>query len=201
MGVAMGSWIESLSGTDRFFLICALVGSVGVLLRLATQVLGFAGGSLDGDIDIDGGGSDAHHHDGDGFKIISIHGLAAFFMMFGLVGFAAHRESQTPIFVSIILGIIAGSIAVWLIAKLFGMANKLQSVGNLDINKATGCTGTVYMKIPQGATGRVVINIGGRQREMDATHVSGGELVTGAPIVVVRVEENIAVVDSAAKNS
>jgi uncharacterized membrane protein YeaQ/YmgE (transglycosylase-associated protein family) len=196
----MALWFESLSGTDRFFLICAVIGSLGVLLRLVTQVLGFAGGSLDGDIDMDHGGADAHH-DGDGFKIISIHGLAAFFMMFGWVGFAAHRESQTSVFVSIILGVIAGALAVWLIAKLFGMANKLQSVGNLDVNKAVGCPGTVYMKVPKGGTDRVVINIAGRQREMDAVHVNGEELATGVPVVVARVEENIAVVDSAAKNS
>jgi membrane protein implicated in regulation of membrane protease activity len=201
LGVYVESWFASLSGTDRFFLVCALVGSFGVLLRLVTQVLGFAGGSLDGDIDIDhGGGADAHH-DGDGFKIISIHGLAAFFMMFGWVGFAAQRESQTSVFVSIILGVIAGALAVWLMAKLFGMANRLQSVGNLDVNKAVGCPGTVYMTIPKGGTGRVVINIAGRQREMDAVHLNGEELATGAPIVVARIEENVAVVDSAAKNS
>jgi hypothetical protein len=36
---------------------------------------------------------------------------------------------------------------------------------------------------------------------MDAVHVNGEELATGAPVVVAKVEENIAVVDSLAKNS
>jgi len=194
----MLSWFETLSGTDHFFLVCAIIGSLGVLLRLISQILGFASGDTDGGIDVDISDGASHadaHHAGDGFKIISVHGLAAFFMMFGLVGFALNRENQAPIIVSLVCGVIAGAVSVWLIAKLFKMANKLQSIGNLDVNKAVGCHGSVYMQIPKGASGRVVVNIGGRQREIDAIHVSGDEIATGTPIVVVKIEETIAVVD------
>jgi len=194
----MTPWFETLSGTDRFFLICAIIGSVGVLLRLVSQIFGFVGGDVDGgaDVDIsDGAGHADAHHDGDGFKIISFHGLAAFFMMFGLVGFALNRESKAPLIVSIILGIVAGAIAVWVIAKLFSLAGRLQSVGNLDVNKAVGCHGAVYMQIPKGASGRVVINIAGRQREMDALHVNGEEIATGTQVVVVKIDGRIALVD------
>ena len=188
----MTSWFASLSTTDQFFLLCAFAGSFGVLLRLISQFLGFAG-SLDADVELDDGDA---HHTGDGFRIISIHGLAAFFMMFGLVGFAVNRENA-PVFVSVVSGAAAGAVSVWIIAKLFMMANKLQSVGNLNVNKAVGCAGVVYMQIPKGASGRVVVNIGGRQREMDAVHINGGAVATGAKIVVVRIDESIAVVDSA----
>ncbi|MDR0498315.1 MAG: hypothetical protein LBH03_01110 [Holophagales bacterium] len=192
----MESWFASLSGTDRFFVICAFVGALGVLLRLISQVLGFAGGDSDAGVDLGDGAADADvHHLGDGFKIISIHGLAAFFMMFGLVGFAMNKENHAPLIVSIISGVIAGAASVWIITKLFQMANKLQSVGNLDISKASGCRGVVYMQIPKGASGRVMLNINGRQREMDAVHVSNEEMATGTPVVVVRIEENMAVVD------
>jgi len=187
----MVSWIASLSAVDQFFLLCAGVGSFGVLLRLVSQFFGFAHGEVDGDFEM--GDGDAHHA-ADGFKIISIHGLAAFFMMFGLVGFAANRENA-PIVVSVVSGVIAGAVSVWVIARLFLMANKLQSVGNLDINKAAGSTGVVYMQIPKGASGRVVVNIGGRQREMDAAHINGDAVPTGAKIVVIRIDGSIAVVD------
>jgi len=193
----MGHWFDSLSGTEYFFLICAAAGAVGVLLRLISQIFGFAGGSLDVDADLDVAGHADTHHAGDGFKVISIHGLAAFFMMFGLVGFAIHRENQASVLVSIVFGIIAGAFSVWIIAKLFMAANKLQSVGNLDIKTAAGCPGVVYLQIPEGSTGRVVINVKGRQREMDAVHIGGGGIATGTPIVVVRTDEKIAVVDYA----
>jgi hypothetical protein len=96
---------------------------------------------------------------------------------------------------SILAGTMAGAASVWVITKLFQLANRLQSVGNLDVRKAAGSRGTVYMQIPKGAAGRVVLNSGGRQREMDAVSVNGEAMPTGAPIVVVRLEENIAVVD------
>jgi len=190
----MENWFASLSAIDRFFAACAIVGSLGVLLRLFTQILGFAGGELDGG-DADAG--DVSHHTGDGFKIISIHGLAAFFLMFGLVGFAAHRESNAPIPVALIVGAAAGMVSVWIISKLFMMARKLQSVGNLDISKAVGCMGTVYLKIPKGGSGRVVVNVRGRQREMDAVQLNGDEIDSDTSIVVVKIEGANAVVDLA----
>jgi len=190
----MENWFASISAIDRFFAACAIVGSLGVLLRLFTQILGFAGGELDGG-DADAG--DVSHHTGDGFKIISIHGLAAFFLMFGLVGFAAHRESNAPIPVALIVGAAAGMVSVWIISKLFMMARKLQSVGNLDISKAVGCMGTVYLKIPKGGSGRVVVNVRGRQREMDAVQLNGDEIDSDTSIVVVKIEGANAVVDLA----
>jgi membrane protein implicated in regulation of membrane protease activity len=193
----METWFITLTGTDRFFLTCAAAGAAGVLLRLKTQVLGFAGGDMaagdHGDMGSDPGGADSHHFDG--FKIISVHGLAAFFLMFGLVGLAMNRESRAPMIASILAGVIAGAVSVWIITKLFQMANKLQSVGNLDLGKAAGSRGTVYMQIPKGASGRVMLSVDGRQREMDAVSVSGEAMPTGAPVVVVRLEENMAVVD------
>ena len=190
----MENWFASVSAIDRFFAACAIVGSLGGLLRLFTQILGFAGGELDGG-DADAG--EVSHHTGDGFKIISIHGLAAFFLMFGLVGFAAHRENNAPIPVALIVGAAAGMVSVWIISKLFMMARKLQSVGNLDISKAVGCMGTVYLKIPKGGSGRVVVNVRGRQREMDAVQLNGDEIDSDTSIVVVKIEGANAVVDLA----
>jgi len=194
MGGAMENWFVSISAIDRFFATCAIVGSLGVLLRLFTQILGFAGGELDGG---DANAGEVSHHTGDGFKIISIHGLAAFFMMFGLVGFAAHRENNAPISVALFVGTAAGAASVWIISKLFRLAHKLQSVGNLDVSKATGCMGTVYLKIPKDGSGRVVLNIRGRQREMDAVQLNGDEINSGVSIVVVKIEGSTAVVDLA----
>jgi len=192
----MENWFASISAIDRFFAACAIVGLLGVLLRLFTQILGLAGGELDGgDADADVG--DGSHHPGDGFKIISIHGLAAFFLMFGLVGFAAHSENNAPISIALLLGVAAGAASVWIISKLFMMAHKLQSIGNLDVSKAAGCMGTVYLKIPKGGSGRVVVNISGRQREMDAVQLNGDEIDSGVSIVVVKIEGSTAVVDLA----
>jgi hypothetical protein len=78
---------------------------------------------------------------------------------------------------------------------------KLQSVGNLDIHDAAGCAGVVYMQIPKDSSGRVAVNIGGRQRELDAVHVNGGAIPTGTKIVVIRIDGSIAIVDTVTDRS
>jgi len=64
------------------------------------------------------------------------------------------------------------------------------------LGAAAGCSGTVYLTIPAGGTGRVNVRIGQRLREMDAVHATGGELPTGTPIRVLRVDRSLAIVQS-----
>jgi membrane protein implicated in regulation of membrane protease activity len=124
-----------------------------------------------------------------------MHGLSAFFMMFGLVGLAMYRQSQAGVVFSIIGAVAAGMISVWVIGKLFQGAARLQSSGTLKTADAVGSTGTVYLNIPKGGTGRVSLNFRNRLREFDATEKNGAEVPTGTPIRVVQVKANILVVE------
>lgn len=166
----------SFSGLDRIFIGAAALGSAGVLARLAGL---FAG--MDGD-------------DGDDFQILSLHGLSSFFMMFGLVGIALSRESGAGAAPSLLGGFLAGAAAVWALAQVFRLARRLQSSGTLQPQAAAGCLGTVCARIPAGGTGRVNVRIGQRLREMDAVEESGGELPTGTPVRIVRVQKSLAIV-------
>ena len=186
--------MENFNGIEIFFLVCALIGGVFVLVRLGLQ---FAGGDvhtdLDTDLDIDAGG---HHTDSDaGFKILSLHGLSTFLMMFGLVGLALYRQSRAGFPVALVGAVLAGLAAVWLIGKLFQGAAKLQSSGTLPTAAALGSTGTVYLTIPEQGTGRVSVNLQGRLREFDAVAKDGRKIPTGTAIKVVQVHANILVVE------
>lgn len=168
--------MDSSSGLERIFLAAAALGSVVVLARLVGL---FAG--MDAD-------------DGDDFQILSLHGLSSFFMMFGLVGFALNRQSGAGAAPSLLGGFLAGTAAVWALARVFRLALRLQSNGTLQPQAAAGCLGTVCARIPAGGTGRVNVRIGQRLREMDAVAESGGELPTGTPVRVVRVQKSLAIV-------
>jgi membrane protein implicated in regulation of membrane protease activity len=124
-----------------------------------------------------------------------MHGLSAFFMMFGLVGLALYRQSQVGVIISIIGAVAAGMVSVWVIGKLFQVAARLQSSGTLKIADAVGSTGTVYLTIPEGGSGRVSLNFRNRLREFDATEKNGAEVPTGTPVRVVQVNANILVVE------
>ncbi|MBU0728506.1 MAG: hypothetical protein KKE17_08220 [Proteobacteria bacterium] len=185
---------SDFNGLEMFFLACAVIGGFFVLLKLVLQ---FIGGDTHADVGVDSDlGIDTEHVDSDvGFRILSMHGLSAFFMMFGLVGLAFYRQSQMGAIISILGAVAAGMIAVWVIGKLFQGAANLQSSGTLKTADAVGSTGTVYLTIPKGGTGRVSLNFRNRLREFDATEKNGNEVPTGTPVRVVQVNVNILVVE------
>jgi hypothetical protein len=187
---------SSFNGLEIFFLICAVTGGFFVVFKLITL---FLGGDTGSDIGMDGGGDvdiDMHHADSDvGFKFLSVHGFSAFLMMFGLVGLALYRQSGAGMFFSIAGAVLAGLGAVWVIGKLFQGAGRLQSSGTLDISVAVGCTGTVYLSIPEGGVGRVSLNVKNHLREYDAAEVNKAEVRTGTPVRVVGVNANVLTVE------
>jgi len=189
----VGGMFSGYNGMEIFFLACAVIGGFFVLAR---TVLQFAGGGADADID-DGTGIDAHHADSDiGFKLLSLHGLTSFLMMFGLVGVAFYRQSRAGLLASLAGATIAGLATVWMIGKLFQFAGRMQSSGTLSTTAAVGSTGTVYLTIPEGGTGRVSISFQNRLREFDAMEKDGGVLATGTAVRVVDVNSNILVVEA-----
>jgi hypothetical protein len=182
---------SNLAGLEVFFLACAAIGGVFVLIRLVTQ---FMGGDTDGGADAGGGVDvhvdtgpdvDAHHADSDvGFKFLSLHGLTSFFLMFGLTGFALFRQSDAGHLVSILGAMAAGFASVWIIGKLFEMTGRLQSSGTVPLKNAIGCEGSVYLTIPAGGPGKVMITVSNRLREFDAVSGDRAELKTGVPVRV-----------------
>ena len=183
---------SDFNGLEIFFLACAIIGGFFVVLKLILQFAGGDAHTASGiDSDIDTG-----HIDSDiGFRLLSMHGLSAFFMMFGLVGLAMYRQSQAGVIISIIGAMIAGLLSVWVIGKLFQSAVRLQSSGTLKTADAVGSTGTVYLTIPENGTGRVSLNFRNRLREFDAIEQNGIEVPTGTPIRVLQVNANILVVE------
>jgi len=185
---------SDFNGLELFFVACAGIGGFFVLIKLVLQ---FIGGDSHSDIAQDGGFQiDSDHVDSDiGFRMLSLHGLSAFFMMFGLVGLALYRQSQAGVLVSMIGAVAAGMVTVLVIGKLFQGAASLQSSGNLKTADAIGSTGKVYLTIPEGGSGRVSLNFRNHLREFDATEVNGKEVQTGTPVRVVRVHANVLVVE------
>ena len=186
----MSAFFAQLNGLEIFFLLCAVFGGLFVVIRLILQFIGF-----DHDTG-DGHGLDSHHSDSDiGFKILSVHGITSFFMMFGLVGLALYRQSHFGTLVSMVGGVAAGLGSVWCIGKLFAMVTKLQSSGTITTDSTVGCQGKVYLTIPAGGTGRVLVKVKNSLREYDATSSDTKKIESDTPIRVVWVDGGILVVE------
>jgi hypothetical protein len=167
------------------FVICAAAGGSLFVVQLVLQFMGFIGHA---DLSTDVDGASGHHSADLSFKVLSLQGLTAFLMMFGLVGLASLKGfAGGSTAISVAAGIGGGVATTWLIGRLFRMASGLQSSGNLDISRALGATGTVYLTVKSGGLGKVTITVTGRLLTLDARALDGGVLETGTPIVVTRV--------------
>lgn len=167
-----------------FLLYSAVAGGALFVVQLVLSMVGA------GDADLDFGGhhaaSTGHTSADTAFKLLSLQGLTAFFGMFGLVGLALLHESKAGPTVSVLGGLIGGSLTTWLISRIFHAARGLEASGNVDLSKAIGLTGTVYLSIAHDKPGKLTITVAGRLLTLDA--VTGGErLETGVEARVVRV--------------
>ena len=189
----MQSVLLDFDGVEIFFMVCAAVGGTFVLIRLVMQFMG-----LDHHFSHSDGADmsfDADHPDTDaGFKVLSIHSITSFFMMFGLVGLAMYRQSQMGVVLSMLAAILAGAGSVWVIGKLFSLTARLQSSGNIQIDTAVGAQGRVYLTIPPDGTGIVCVKVSDRLRDYEARSHDATEIVTDTPIHVLWVEGNTLVV-------
>lgn len=171
---------------DTVFLVCAVLGGAVFLLRTILQLIGVgAGDAMDaGDVaDIE----EVHTDTDSGFRILSLHGISAFLMMFGLVGLALTRQSGVGGGVSIGVAAIAASARAWVIARVFSSMSKLQSTGNLQMSKAVGQEGVVYLTIGAGGIGKVQVEVHGRLGVFDAQVRGGKEIATGKRVRVLEV--------------
>lgn len=168
---------------DSVFLLSAVAGGAVFIIRTVFQLFG-AGEH--------GHGHDVHHHtDGDGdegFRMLSLQGLAAFLMMFGLVGLALVRESAMAAPPAIGIAALAGLGSMWIIGKLFSVMSKLQSSGTLNMKNAIGQSGTVYLTVPKNGRGQVQVVVQGRLSVFDATTHVGADIATGARVRVVALD-------------
>ena len=149
--------------------------------------------------DVDVGHADAGHIGADhfdthadtyaSFKLLSMQGLTAFFMMFGLVGLALLR-ANLAVLLTIAGATAAGMFTVWVITLLFSQMGRLQSEGTLNIQNAVGERGTVYLAIPAQGEGQVRITVQGALRILDAVSHDGQRIETGAKVSVTGVADS-----------
>ena len=125
-----------------------------------------------------------HGHEDSGLKLLTIQGLTAFTMMFGLTGFAVSRSSLLGSLFTVAIGILVGVFAMWLVAKGFALMRSLQSSGTMQLYDAIGEEGTVYLTIPADGVGKIQVTISGRLMVVDAISQDKVDLKTGERVRV-----------------
>jgi len=217
----MIAWFEALPLLEQVFFYIAIPATVILLVQLVMLFIGgFGGGSGDmaldsdtsglggGAADFDGGSgldadaasiSDVHAHDGAldtyGLRFITLRGIVAFLTVTGWTG-VCFAEFELPPWLSILLSVGLGALALIAIAYLVRALMRLQESGNADYRAALGQIGSVYIPIPaaKSGTGKITLTLSGFT-EVDAVTNEPVALKTGQVVRVVDIiRDNVMVV-------
>lgn len=182
-----------------WFGVPALVGTAFFAVRTTLMLVGgdldADAGGVDGGFDTggaDGGGGAGDLDDSTGaFEFLSLQAISAFLMGFGWGGLGAYRGSGWSPMVAVLVGLVTGAAAMWLLGSMLRLLFRLQSSGNLPIYQALEAEGSVYAQIPAAGEGRgeVRVVIGDRERYYRAI-TAGNSIPTGAKVRVVSVNED-----------
>lgn len=179
----MGLFLEG-SVADQVFLVSAVAGGLFFLLRLLMSMFGGDAHSVDQDADA----GDTGHHPGDtdaSFHVLTIQGATVFFLFGGLAGLTVSQQFFFGELLATLVALAIGTIGMvanaWLVKALLG----LQSVGTLNINRAIGKEGVVYLTIHPGTGGQIQLEVQGSLQTFEAVCESGKEISTGERVWVV----------------
>ena len=182
---------------QNVFLGCAIVGGGLFLLRSILMVIGMGGD--DGGVDVDAGGAT----DGDvpvaTLKMVTIHGLTAFLLMFGLVGWLLLRNDAEAVWFAVIMGSLAGLVTMFILAKMFQSSRKLQADGTIYPKDIVGVEGAVYLVIRPGGIGKVQVTVRNALKVFDARAKDPtAEIKTGQRVKVVEAADVLIVEETEA---
>ena len=156
------------------------IGGSAIFAITAVAALFGMGGAESGDIDVDMDGEIDIVHPDSGifdFKLISFRSILAFIAMFGWGGLVFGEYGWKGFGIAIGCGLVTMVITAYLIMSLL----KLQQSGTRANASLVGQKGTVYLAIPAGGRGKVVLDLGDSTREITAC--SSVALAKGTPVV------------------
>ena len=167
----------------------AIGGSVIFAITAVAALFGLGGAeSADADIDVDMDGEIDIVHPDSGlfdFKLISFRSILAFIAMFGWGGVVFGDRGWTGLAVAVGCGLVTMAITAYLIMSIL----KLQQNGTRANASLVGKKGTVYLAIPAGGRGKVVLDLGDSTREITAR--SEVALAKGDTVITTGLEAEI----------
>ena len=185
-------WLESLSVLGNIYFWVGIVSSAFLVLQIILMCFSAFGG----DVDIDGDG-DIDVDTDSGVSIFTFKSITAFFAVGSWTGLLVFLSVDSKLeWVSVIVAIAAGAVAMAVVVLLMRLILKLQCNGILQSEKLVGMTATVYVSIPASRSGRgkITLTAQGKFSEFDAVTDSSSRLSVDEIVEIIAVENDCAVV-------
>lgn len=173
---------------ETAFLVCAVLGGTVLACQLVAGLFGLgADHDLDTDANFDAGGSFDADHGNEFLGLLTVRTVTAAVLFFGLGGRTAlYYGAPEPAAFGLALG--AGAAALYVVATIMKSLARLQADGTARVERAVGCAGTVYLRVPGGKAGPGKVHLTLQNRTVECQAVTpGSELPTGTPVKVVAV--------------
>ncbi len=185
-------WWDGLSFSLAAYWTIAIVFSLFFILQLVLSA--FGGDGVPDDLP----DSEIAADTGIPFQFFSIKNFIGFFTIFGWAGIAALDMGFSEM-TALAIAMASGLVMMTVMASLFYLLAKANADGTLQIRKAIGGVGEVYLTIPKqrNSIGKVQINVQGSIRTLDAMTDDDQDIPTGKLITVKEVvNSNILLVSS-----
>jgi hypothetical protein len=220
----MQEWWGTLDLLSQILYCIAVPSSVILLIQIVMTIVGFGqsgpginpddisgldsfGDSVDFDLDtgMDAGTDFSDPGTGDGgspgdlgaLHLFTLEGIVAFLAVFSWTAILAYQSGMTGT-VSVLIGAVLGSLAMYGVAKIIQLTSRLASNGTLQMRNALGQTATVYLMVPARGAGQGKVNLTVQERFIEASAITDGavSLPRGAFVRVVDVRgDNVLVVE------
>lgn len=173
-------YLNQLDPLLRMFWFVAIPVSIVFLVQTVMTFLGtdaHDGEAPDFDGDLDGA-TDMP------FQLFSFRNLINFLIGFSWCGISFYKTIANPVLL-IVVSVLVGILFVVLFFVIIGQLMKLSEDNSFRMNETVGKSAQVYIRIPEGKSGKgkVQISVKGAVHELDAV-TQGGELPTGTLVRV-----------------
>ena len=189
-------WFKNLTVMEHIYFWLGIVSTLFLIIQIIMMCFSsFGGGDFDADGDIDGG-LDVDS----GISIFTVKSLTAFFAVGSWSGLlTCSLASEKLQWLSVIVAVIAGAIALTLVAVALNALKKLQCNGAVQYDKLVGQHATVYVSVPPSRSGRgkITLNAQGKFMEIDAVTDDTEKLAVDEVVEIVATENECAVIKKA----
>ena len=187
----MKEWFLGLSALEQVYFWLGIVSTVFLIV----QIILMCCSSFGGDVDLDGDGDIDVDMDS-GVSIFTVKSITAFFAMGSWTGLFMCAVAPNIKWLSVIIAIIVGGIAMAVVVVALKALTKLQCNGAVQIDKLIGQRATVYVSVPPSRSGRgkITITAQGRFMELDAVTDCEERLAVDETVEIVATENECTVV-------
>ena len=172
------------------FTICAVFGSVIMVLQIAMMIFGMDGdsesiGDVGDDLDMGDEYVDTHNLSSQFFGVLSFRSIMAALAFFGIGGHIGN-SAGFPMSITLCIAVGLGFSAMIAVGWMMQVLYKLKSDGTVNIQNAIGTIGTVYLTVPanRDGAGKVTLSIQNRTMEYQAVTSEKESIATGTRVEV-----------------